>query len=515
LLSQKINALDIPQDVNELINELQVHQIELEMQNEELRKSQLKLQTSQNRYFELYNFAPTSYFTLDEKELIKDVNIAGTNLLGLEKSNLINSAFIRFVAHDSRNKFSKLFHSTMDNNGHQKCELELLKDGKPIFVILEINFCQHKNGGFKSLLVTATDINDLKRAEKALKKSQSERSKIFNILNIAQEIAKVGSWEWDLETDEVWWSNETYHIFGVTNDYVPSFEANKDFIHPDDLSIYQEKFEDSLKTGELLDLDVRIVTKTGDIKYCHAPGKVINDKFGKPIRFIGNIMDITERKKADMKVKKSLEEKEVLLREVHHRVKNNLQIIASLLRLQEFTVDEEEVVDVLKESEGRVKSMAMVHENLYQSPTFSDINIKRYIEKLVSDILNTHGIPIESIKTDLIIEDVHLNIDTAIPLGLIVNELVTNSVKYAFPEKEGTITIRLKSLPEKFELKIVDDGIGLPKNLDIEKTETLGLKLVNSLVNQIDGVMELDRTHGTEFKISFKGMNYKDRFNYN
>ncbi len=143
-------------------------------------------------------------------------------------------------------------------------------------------------------------------------------------------------------------------------------------------------------------------------------------------------------------------------------------------------------MDVLKESEGRVKSMAMVHEKLYQSSTFTDINFKQYIEKLVYDILYNYKIPTGTIKTDMIIENINLNIDTAIPLGLIVNELVTNNVKHAFPQSEGTITIKLKSLNEQMELTIADNGIGLPKGMDIENTKTLGLKLVKSLVNQLE-----------------------------
>ena len=198
--------------------------------------------------------------------------------------------------------------------------------------------------------------------------------------------------------------------------------------------------------------------------------------------------DVTEEEKAKEKIQKSLDEKEVLLREVHHRVKNNMQIVASLLRLQEYNVNEKETLDVLKETEGRIKSMAAIHEKLYQSPNFKDIKIKEYIEKLVYDILYTYGIPTGTIKTKLILEDKNINIDTAIPIGLIINELVTNSVKYAFPQSKGTLTIKLKSLPQQMELTIADNGIGLPKDIDIENPEKLGLQLVKNLINQLDGI---------------------------
>ena len=213
----------------------------------------------------------------------------------------------------------------------------------------------------------------------------------------------------------------------------------------------------------------------------------------------------------EKEIKNSLAEKEVLLREIHHRVKNNMQIISSLLNLQIQYEDLDETVGVLKESQGRVKSMAIIHEKLYQSSNFTNINFKEYIEKLIFDIFYSYGITTNTIESVLDIEDIHLNIDTAIPLGLIINELITNSVKYAFPKSEGTIIIKLKSLPEQMELIIADDGMGISKDIDLENSKTLGLKLVNTLVDQLEGKLKLNRDNGTEFKITFKELKYKKR----
>ena len=168
-----------------------------------------------------------------------------------------------------------------------------------------------------------------------------------------------------------------------------------------------------------------------------------------------------------------------------------------------------QLANVLKESESRVKSMAIVYDKLSHSPNFNDINFKQYIEKLVYDILYTYGIKKGTIDIQLDIEDINLNIDTAIPLGLIINELITNSVKHAFPQKEGTIN--LKSLPENMEITIADNGILLPKDINLENPETLGLQLVNSLTDQLDGGIKLDKSKGTEFKIKFKELDYKKR----
>jgi len=198
----------------------------------------------------------------------------------------------------------------------------------------------------------------------------------------------------------------------------------------------------------------------------------------------------------------------VLISEIHHRVKNNLQIIASLLNLQEC--NEHQSADViLKESMGRVKAMATIHEKLYRSPSLSEINFKEFTEKLVYDILYSYGRTI--IKTNLVIEDTNLNIDTVMPLGLIINELVTNSVKYAFPNSNGIITIKLNSYNDHMKLTIADNGIGLPKDFNIEYIDTLGLELVKNLVKQLDGNLMINTTGGTEFIITFNELEYKER----
>jgi PAS domain S-box-containing protein len=218
--------------------------------------------------------------------------------------------------------------------------------------------------------------------------------------------------------------------------------------------------------------------------------------------------DITKRKKIENEIKKSLAEKEVLIREIHHRVKNNLQIIASLLNLQECNENQSADV-VLKESMGRVKAMATIHEKLYRSPSLSEINFKEFTEKLVYDILYSYGKTM--LKTNLVIEDANLNIDTVMPLGLIINELVTNSVKYAFPNSNGIITIKLNSYNDHMKLTIADNGIGLPKDFNIEYIDTLGLELVKNLVKQLDGNLKINTTGGTEFIITFKEVEYKER----
>lgn len=222
--------------------------------------------------------------------------------------------------------------------------------------------------------------------------------------------------------------------------------------------------------------------------------------------------EIESRKNAENKIKLSLEEKNILLQEIHHRVKNNMQIISSLLNLQTRYVDDEEAVNVLKESQNRVRSMAMIHEKLYQSNDLSHINFVDYIQSLVSNLFYSYNIKNLQIKSILEIDDVKLNMETAVPCGLIISEIVSNSLKYAFPNgMHGEILVSLKSIEDGYELIISDNGIGLPEELDFDNNKSLGLILVKSLTEQIDGEITIHRNHGTEFKIRFKQLKYKER----
>ncbi|MFQ6041306.1 MAG: histidine kinase dimerization/phosphoacceptor domain -containing protein [Candidatus Poribacteria bacterium] len=213
------------------------------------------------------------------------------------------------------------------------------------------------------------------------------------------------------------------------------------------------------------------------------------------------------RKQTEEQIKTSLQEKEVLLKEIHHRVKNNMQVIVSLLNLQRRYIKDEKYGEMFRESQNRIRSMALIHEKLYQSENLTNIDFAEYIRSLASTLFQTYE-AYGKIALKMNIEDISLSIDSAIPCGLILNELVSNSLKYAFPEgKEGEIKIILRSADEnEIELIVSDNGVGIPEDVDIKNTESLGLQLVATLTeNQLDGEMQLNRTEGTEFRIKFKG----------
>ena len=229
----------------------------------------------------------------------------------------------------------------------------------------------------------------------------------------------------------------------------------------------------------------------------------VPDQRGKPQYVVSFITDITRQRADSEKIKASLHEKEILLKEIHHRVKNNLQIIISLLNLQAGKIQEKAALRLIDESKRRIYSMALVHEKLYQSDDFANIDFSDYIRTMAEDIIRTLRTA-NRIILDTDIKAVPLSIDKAIPCGLIVNELITNAVKHAFPNRPGKITITFQEDTEgRCELIVGDDGIGFSDKFDIGKSKSLGLQLVTILSEQIDGKIDIQRRKGTFFKIIF------------
>lgn len=235
-------------------------------------------------------------------------------------------------------------------------------------------------------------------------------------------------------------------------------------------------------------------------------GAIWRDPQGELQGMVVNLKDITERKQTETQIKASLKEKEILLQEIHHRVKNNMQVISSLLKLQAFKVGDERVTDALMEFRGRVQAMAFVHETLYGSDTLADIDFKTYISKVANQVFQTFKTSMDRIKLKVDAKDIKLGIEQAVPLGLITNELLTNSLKYAFPEnRSGEIVISIRPVEQdSIEFVFSDNGIGIPEGMDWRNTDSLGLRLVIILTDQLDGALSLDRGKSTHFIVKFR-----------
>ncbi len=236
-------------------------------------------------------------------------------------------------------------------------------------------------------------------------------------------------------------------------------------------------------------------------------------------RFVGTavlsiIIWVAMRLKSDNeKILEALKEKEVLIKETHHRIKNNLQLVTSLLNLQAFQTDDEQIHFHLNESKNRIKSISLIHEKLHSSKSLSDINIKEYITELIQELVKTYNTYSVGIELKLDIENIEINSKTAINIGLIVNELCTNSLKYAFIKRSsGIISLTLKDERGVItKLVYSDDGVGLPKNFNIDKTNTLGMQLLKSFVKQLNGRMKINQQNGLEYVFTFP-RNFEDEF---
>ncbi|MEG4404580.1 PAS domain S-box protein [Microcoleus sp. MON2_D5] len=320
-----------------------------------------------------------------------------------------------------------------------------------------------------------------------------------------------------LEEDEIFDCNHaTITLFGC---------RNKEQFYGKKLSQFSPQFQPiGQDSSSLAAQRISTAMKTGSCRFDWLHKRLDGSEF--PAEVLLNAMeingkkviqavvrDITDRKRDEDGIKASLAEKEVLLKEIHHRVKNNLQVISSLLKLQSRYIQDSRVSEMLKESQNRVSSMALVHEQLYQSKDLSKIDFAEYIQNLAHNLFQAYETHAECVNLETNIMPCFLNIDTAVPCGLIINELVTNALKYAFKGQiKGKINIDFYLNKNLFcVLSVSDSGIGFPQDLDYRKARTLGLRLVGSLVKLIRGKIELLDTAGTNFKITFPQPKYTHR----
>ena len=279
-----------------------------------------------------------------------------------------------------------------------------------------------------------------------------------------------------------------------------------DFIHPDDLGMV---FESRARTinGKFEPLEYRLVDRDGKAVYVRTSSRPVYDG-GAVVGITGIITDITEQKRARDQLNASLNEKYILLKEVHHRVKNNMQIISSLLNLQLDGIHDDRQKTALLDCQSRIYSMALIHERIYKSENFERVDFAGYIEVLANMLLRSHASEHSGIRLEMRLDSVYIPLEKAVSCGLIVNELITNGVRHAFAEKRGgTLSISLLRDGNDILLQVEDDGRGLPEGFDPEKQETLGIRLVQMLVEQVRGRLEISSNTGARFRVFFPAEN--------
>jgi PAS domain S-box-containing protein len=390
--------------------------------------------------------------------------------------------------------------------GREEVVIEALNNGADFYI--------QKGGDPKAQFVELKNqiqhINQRKRAEAALMQSEAR----YRLIT-------------DNMSDSVWLMDKKFRLTFIS----PSSERKRGFSQKELLDMpFERQLTPESRTAfglffaknfpeermEQKDLPLSATTelaflmKDGSPYWAETTLSLIRDGMGKPFGYVGMARDITERKRAEEKILSSLHEKEILLREIHHRVKNNLQIIASLLYLQSINISDTFTLDILRESRSRVKSMALIHEKLYRSEDLALIPFGTYLESLVDNLEEAYGVNDSTISIGVTITpaDLSLNIETGIPCGLIINELISNSLKHAFKDgRKGVITIAMTQTgPHEYTMIISDNGAGFPADIDFKKTTSLGLQLVNNLVLQLEGDISLDCSSGSTFTMHLKSI---------
>ncbi len=423
---------------------------------------------------------------VDSQGRIMSVNKAFSDLTGYLTEDLIGQEWL-CTTHPEDRAQMKVAYQTMLAQGKAEQEVRgLHKDGANLFQQQVIVSTYDHSGSFIGHYCFVRDITSRARAE-------AERDGYFTLSLDMLCIAGFNGYFRRL--------NPAFErVLGFS---IAELQAAPlvHFVHPDDREKTEELFARMVAGEEAIGFENRYRCKDGSYRWFSWTARPFSEE--QIIYAVAH--DVTEQKRAAEEIIASLEEKDVLLKEIHHRVKNNLQVISSLLQLQSGYIKDPKTLETFRESQNRIRSMAMIHEKLYQTESLARIDFEEYATSLAAMLIRSYATT-SGIKLKTAIEKVDLNLDVAIPIGLITNELLSNAMKYAFPgDRGGTVTVALKKLETgRFQLAISDDGVGLPEGLQVEKAKSLGLRLVRILTGQIGGELNFASKEGrTTFTVTF------------
>jgi len=381
----------------------------------------------------------------------------------------------------------------------------LTKDGHIIDVQVDWKYKRDGSGNVTGFACILSDVTERMQSERILRQSEEALRKsehrLRNLVRLMPEIV----FETGPEGQITFTNENAYDVLGYTEKDLEAGINALEFIAPE----HRDRAKSNLGrvfAGEDIGVSEYEVLKSDGSRIpvlIHTSRRVEN---GEPIGLCGVIVEISERKRMEDDLRQALSDKDRLISEIHHRVKNNLLIIQSLLRLQSGGIEDELSREYLLASEDRIRVISMIHERLYRSGDPRGLDAKEYIEALAWQLYRKYKASSEGIRLEVDISAERIDVETALPCGLIVSELLTNSLKHAFPDgREGTIYIALKQKPDGDSLLSVrDTGVGLPDDLDMEQADTLGMKIVNTLTRQIRGSLDMERLGGVWVRVSFR-----------
>lgn len=463
------------------------------------KRIERNLQESEQLFRSLFSHNPYPVMRFDLEGNFMDVNNKTVEMAGYSKDKLLESGFSSFIAEEDFEDVAKRFEKAASGEaqyyevkGHTKNEvLDLEVTLSPIYV----------KGEIIGLFCIAKDITQQKKAEQKLKESEQRWQQLV---------------EYNPQPVLITQDGKIVFINQVGAEYFGASSAKKvigksvlDFSHPESLQMAKKRKSKLEQNEHLGPQEFKIIRLDGEERYVESHSIPITYKQKSAIQTV--IHDISDLKEKQHIISKSLKEKETLLQEIHHRVKNNLAVISGLLELQQMNITDEETIHALKDSQLRIQSMAMIHEKLYQSESLHNIGFDAYLKELISSINSTYTSTYKKVSTEFNLTQVTLDLEQAIPCSLIVNEVIVNCYKHAFDKNaEGKINISLEYKDSEVTLEITDNGKGLPADFDISEQQSLGTTLIYALSQQIRGEMILrnrEQVNGTKFKLHFKSDN--------
>lgn len=455
------------------------------------------LRESEEKYRNIIEYSNDMIWIMDIEGNFEFFNKRSEEISGYRLDDWRGKTFAPLIKKEDLPHVIEVFHNTLRGKP-QQYEVSVKKEDGSYF-ILSVNTAPiYSKGKVVGTVSFGRDITDHKKAEDAVRESEIRLQSIL-----------------DNSSTVVFLKDLQGRYITINRRYEELFHVNRnDIINKTDFDIFPREYGEKFRQNDKQALEKRSAIETEEVvPQDDGLHTYISIKFPlisydeEPYAVCGIATDITERKKSEEKIKKALKEKEVLLREVYHRVKNNMQIISSLIKLQSRYVEEERYREIFNDCQSRIKSMSLVHEKLYQSKDLLQVDFKEYIKDITRGLFQSYGAKKGKIGLIMDLDDISFDINSAIPCGLIINELVTNSLKHAFEDgRDGEIKIAIHSMNENaIELVVGDNGIGIPANIDFKRTKSLGLHLVTMLAeNQLHGEINLDRSRGTEFTIRFE-----------
>lgn len=474
---------------------------QLEQEIQEHKQTQKKLHDSQKFARNIIDSSLDMIIATDQEGRITVFNEAAENEFGYTREEVLEQqSSILFAERDEQVRILRAIEEEGGFTGEIK---NLDRNGREFLTYLSAAKIKDHRGEEIGSMGISRDITEIKEAEEELRRSEEKYRAIYDQAYIG--IAQVDLDGYFLNVNQQW-----CEISGYSDEELKGAHFNS--LTAPEYREMGETFREELKAKrkDRVSFEKQNIHKDGSRIDLNVTVATVKDREGEPDYFVSVFEDITERKRNEQELVRSLREKEVLLREVHHRVKNNLQVISSILNLQTNFVDDENTLQILRESQNRIGSMSFIHESLYRTDEFASIDLAQYVKELSTNLHRSYYKNGDDIQLEHELENVDLDLDQAIPCGLIINELLSNALKYAFPEgQEGKVHIGVHEEEKEdgnmeVKIRIADNGVGLPEGYEIGESDSLGLQLVSSLLEQIGGEIRLKRDNGTDHLITFE-----------